>query len=261
MLFCSLMSGSSGNCQYIEYRDTKILVDAGASGKKIETLLKKIDRDIQDIDAIFVTHEHLDHVKGVGVLSRKYNIKVFSTEDTFREMLPITKNLSPENVYLFENKKPFYFKDLYISPVKIFHDCIEGSSFSIWGDKKISILTDTGYVSCDMYENIKESSLYCIEANHDYTMLMNGPYSWSLKTRVASNKGHLSNDNAAEVLIKVLNKKNEKIVLSHLSKENNTPEIAHNTIKNTLDMNNLKLDIDFNMEVAKRDEPSTIYKL
>lgn len=261
MIFCSLSSGSNGNCQYIEYRNTKILIDAGHSGKKINELLDSINVNPNDIDAIFVTHEHIDHAKGVGVLSRRHNLKVFATEDTFRAMLPITKEIKSENAFIFENGRGFQFKDLYINPINSFHDCANGSCFTIQGDKKISVMTDTGWVTNEMIESISQSDLYYLEANHDYEMLMNGFYPWNLKKRISSNRGHLSNDRAAEVLTKILNKKKEIVMLSHLSSDNNMPLIATRTVRDALANKNILEGTDYILEVSPRENASTIHKL
>lgn len=254
MLFCSLSSGSDGNCQYIEYKNTKVLIDAGHSGKKITELLKSIDKKIEEVDAIFVTHEHLDHSKGVGVLSRKYNLKVFSTIETLRAMNPITKDIAQENAYSFINGQPFQFKDLFIQPMQSLHDCVNGSCFIINGDKKISIVTDTGWINNELIEKMSNSDIYYLEANHDYDMLMNGSYPWSLKNRISSTRGHLSNDNAAEVLNKLLKKKQEIVMLSHLSKDNNTHTIASNTVREYLTKNSIIEGIDYKLKISPRDE-------
>ncbi len=262
MRFCSLSSGSDGNCEFLEYENTRILIDAGLSGKKIENLLKQIDVDPSTLDGIFVTHEHIDHAKGIGILSRRYNLKVFSNHETFVAMAPMVKNISPENSYSFELGRGFNFKDLYIKPIGIFHDCESGCGFVISGrDKKVSILTDTGYVNSEMMSDINGSDLYFIEANHDRDMLLNGSYPWSLKQRIASNRGHLSNDNAVEVLGRVLEKKNEVVILSHLSKDNNTPLKALRSVRDGLGQLNIFEGIDYSLEVAPREEVSRIYKV
>lgn len=256
MLFCSLSSGSSGNCQYIEYKNTQILIDAGHSGKKITELLKSIDKKVEDVDAIFVTHEHIDHAKGVGVLSRKHNIKVFSTIETMRSMQPVTKEIAAENAYTFVNGQPFQFKDLYIQPMQSFHDCTNGTCFIVNGNKKISVVTDTGYVNPELLSSMENSDIYYLESNHDYDMLMNGTYPWSLKSRISSTRGHLSNDNAAEILNRLIKKKNEIVMLSHLSQDNNTHTIASNTVRDLLSQNSIIDGVDYKLEVSPRDEVS-----
>lgn len=261
MKFCSLASGSSGNCQYIEYKNTKIIIDAGLSGKKIEENLEKIGVKASDIDAIFVTHEHIDHIKSVGVLSRRHNLKVFSNKMTLDGMLPTVKKLDAKNTFIFENGKSFTFKDLEIMPVSTFHDCANGCGFVISGDKKVSLLTDTGWVNQDAMEKMDGSELFYLESNHDVDMLMNGTYPYATKQRILSTKGHLSNENAAEVLSMILKKKKEKILLGHLSSDNNLPEVALQTITNILTSEHKEENIDYSIDVAPRFLPSKVFEL
>lgn len=265
MKFCALASGSSGNCQYVEHKNTKILIDAGLTGKKIEENLQKIDVNPNSIDAILVTHEHIDHIKSVGVLSRRYNIKVFTNMDTLGAMLKTVKKIEPENVYIFENNKAFEFKDMHIEPIDTFHDCARGCGFVINAldkkESKVSIMTDTGWINTETLEKMEGSNLYYIEANHDKDMLMNGRYSWALKQRINSTRGHLSNDNTKEILAKLLQRKRENIVLAHLSKDNNLEELAKSTVTEGLMCKNLAEDRDYTIEVAKRELPSQIYEL
>ena len=151
MKLIPLSSGSSGNSIFIEENNTRILIDAGHSGKKIESLLKDIDVDPSTIDAIFVTHEHIDHVKGVGVLHRRYKMDVFASEVTFRAMESQVKKIDGEKINIFQNSIGFRYKDLYIEPMEIYHDCQEGNSFIIHSkDEKATILTDTGWVNTEM---------------------------------------------------------------------------------------------------------------
>ena len=261
MKFCSLASGSSGNCQYIEYKNTKIIIDAGLSGKKIEENLEKIGVKASDIDAIFVTHEHIDHIKSVGVLSRRHNLKVFSNKMTLDGMLPTVKKLDAKNTFIFENGKSFTFKDLEIMPVSTFHDCANGCGFVISGDKKVSLLTDTGWVNQDAMEKMDGSELFYLESNHDVDMLMNGTYPYATKQRILSTKGHLSNENAAEVLSMILKKEKEKILLGHLSSDNNLPEVALQTITNILTSEHKEENIDYTIDVAPRFLPSKVFEL
>ena len=260
MKFSSLASGSSGNCQYIEYRDTKILIDAGLSGKRIEQNLKEIGVDPKTIDAIFVTHEHIDHCKGVGVLSRRHDLKVFANRETFDSMAPTVKEIDSKNAFIFENERAFQFKDLHINPVSTFHDCANGCGFVINGDKKLSIVTDTGWVNTEAMEKMSNSNFYYLESNHDVNMLINGTYPWATKQRILSTKGHLSNENAAEVLDKLLQKHNEGVLLAHLSADNNLPDLAIKTIKKILSQS-FKEETDYTIDVAPRFVPSTVYEI
>ena len=261
MKFCSLASGSSGNCQYVEYKDTKIIIDAGLSGKKIEENLEKIGVNASDIDAVFVTHEHIDHIKSVGVLSRRHDLKVFSNMMTLDGMLPTVKKLDPKNTFIFENGKSFTFKDLEIMPISTFHDCASGCGFVIKGNKKISLLTDTGWVNQDAMEKMDGSELFYLESNHDVDMLVHGSYPYPTKQRILSTKGHLSNENAAEVLSMILKKKQEQVLLGHLSTDNNLPDLALKTINDTLASENKIENTDYKIDVAPRFMPSEVYEL
>ena len=261
MKFCSLASGSSGNCQYIGYKDTKIIIDAGLSGKKIEENLKKIGVNPSELDAVFVTHEHIDHVKGVGVLSRRHNLKVFSNMMTLDAMLPTVKKLDPKNTFIFENGKGFTFKDLDILPISTFHDCASGCGFVVKGDKKLSLLTDTGWVNQDAMEKMDGSDLIYLESNHDVDMLINGTYPYPTKQRILSTKGHLSNENAGEVLAMILKKKQEQVILGHLSSDNNLPDLALRTINDLLASEHKKENTDYTIDVAPRSDPSKVFEL
>lgn len=261
MRYISIASGSSGNCQFVEYKNTRILIDAGLSGKKIEKNLKSRGIDPSTIDAILVTHEHRDHVTSVGVLSRRYNIKVFSNIETAQAMTPVVKKINSENIYIFENNRAFNFKDLKIKAFDTFHDCQKGCGFVIMGNKKISLLTDTGWVNSNAFESMKGSSLYYLESNHDVDMLINGRYTWASKKRIMSTKGHLSNENCAEVLEKLLSKNQEIVVLGHLSNENNNPEIAAKTNEQYLNSKYIIRDVDYTLDVAPRYEAGKVYDL
>lgn len=264
MKFASLSSGSSGNVQYIEYKDTKILVDAGLSGKSIERLLFSIGVDPWDLDGIFMTHEHMDHAKGAGVLSRRYNLPIIASHMTWTVLRDIVKTIGPNNEVKFAQGESFYFKDLWVSPVPTFHDAIDPNGYVFQSDKKkISILTDTGWVSTSMIQAIQGSDLYYLESNHDEDMLKKGYYPWPLKQRILSTQGHLSNYNCGEVLRDLIMGQGETVILSHLSKDNNTEDLAYDTnLKVIEEMGKcVGKDDEVYMEVAPRDRASRIYNL
>lgn len=260
--FCSLSSGSSGNCQYLGTSRTKILIDAGLSGKRIESLLLSIDVKPEEIDYILVTHEHIDHVKGVGVLSRRYDIPILANEKTWASMKGLIGKIDPKNIKVFESERAFELGDLGIYPFKIFHDAAEPVGFSIYYKKaKISIMTDTGWVNDKMKKTIKDSSLYLIESNHDVKMLKEGSYPWYLKQRILSTKGHLSNADAARVLADLLMGKGEIVLLGHLSKENNIPELAYNTVKEYIEDYGLRVEKNLTLDLTYRDRAGKVYFL
>ena len=260
--FCSLSSGSSGNCQYIETNKTRILIDSGFSGKKIESLLKSIDVEPRSIDAILVTHEHIDHVRGVGILSRRYGIPVYANENTWKAMTPTIKEVKTENSKLFDSNKIFQLNDLDILPFTISHDSIEPVGYIIfYKNKKISIITDTGWVNDNTKNLLKDSDLYFLESNHDVRMLRGGMYPWNLKKRIMSRKGHLSNDDAGMILGDLLSGFGETVLLAHLSQDNNRPDIAYNTVRNIITSRGLDADKDINLGMTFRDRTTCIYTL
>lgn len=260
MNFQPLISGSSGNCQYIETKETKILVDAGMTGKKIQELLREIQVDPKDLDGILVTHEHYDHTSAVGVLARRYGLQVFANENTWMAMEKTVKKIPSQQRQVFSTGETFHIKDLEVGTIPIFHDCVHGTSFILQDkDCKVAMLTDTGWVSTAMLEKMQGANLYYIEANHDEEMLRTGPYSFALKQRIASNRGHLSNHHAADVLSKLLEKKKEHVILAHLSTDNNDPLLATRSIRESLGKKDLHEGLHFTLEVAKRTRPSDLF--
>ncbi|MDX9918070.1 MAG: MBL fold metallo-hydrolase [Gudongella sp.] len=258
--FCSLSSGSSGNCQYVETDSVKLIIDAGFSGKRIEQLLKEIEVDPKTLDGILVTHEHIDHSKGVGVLSRRYNIPVYANEQTWKGMEPIIKQVRTDNEKVFKTNKNLEIKDVLIHPFNVSHDANEPVGYIIFsGKSKMSFLTDTGWVNDSVKKKIRNSNVFFIESNHDEKMLMEGTYPWPLKQRIMSSHGHLSNADAAAVLSDVLKGENELVLLAHLSQDNNLPELAYNTVRDSLVMEGYDVDTDLRLQLTKRDARTQIY--
>ncbi len=251
--FATIASSSSGNCVYVGTEYTNILIDAGLSGKKIEEGLRELELTGNDIDAVFVTHEHIDHVDGIGVLSRRYNIPIYATEGTWANMPSKVKaeTIRPDFkrcVYADENT---VFNDLLIKPFEIPHDAAEPVGYSIMTDKdKITIATDIGHISDVIKENVKGSSLLLLESNHDVDMLKNGSYAYNLKQRILSDYGHLSNINAGKFLSDFADSRLKYVFLGHLSKENNTPRVAFDTVKDIVTDSGIELGGDFDMWVA-----------
>ncbi len=260
--FCSLASGSSGNCLFVETDRTRVLVDAGYSGKQIEQLLKTIDVEASSINYIFVTHEHLDHVKGVGVLARRYRIPVVANYPTWEGMKKCIGPLPADLQLVFDTGSDFTLRDIDIHALRIFHDSKDPTGFVFhYGEKKLSIVTDTGYVSEEMKEKIKHSDLLFLEANHDPVMLEKGPYPFHLKQRILGAKGHLSNEDAGFVLPEVLKGKGETVFLGHLSHENNVPLLAMDTVSGILRDHGMDPEKDIKMSPAKRYAHSGLVRL
>jgi phosphoribosyl 1,2-cyclic phosphodiesterase len=260
MIFSSLYSGSSGNSIFISSEHTKVLVDAGMPGKSIESALKEIGEKPEEIDAIFVTHEHSDHIKGVGVLSRKYNIPVYANEMTWKGMFKQVGNIKEHNIKLMNS--PVTIKDMDISSFAIPHDAAAPSGYSLLSEgKKVCIATDLGYFSEDVKQNIIDADLLLLESNHDVEMLKFGPYPYVLKRRILSDIGHLSNDSCGKAIIEIMNEKQKRIVLGHLSNTNNYPELAYATVANILTENNINIGKDIILSMADRSKPSSYAKL
>lgn len=257
--FCSLYSGSSGNSLFVNSDDTKILIDAGVSGKKISTALEQIGSNINEISAILVTHEHKDHVLSLSTLSKKYNIPVYANEKTWGELN--LSSFSDSNIKVFTPDKHFTIGNLTILPFRVSHDAADPCGFNIFSDnKKISIATDLGYIDNNIMNSLKDSSFVLLESNYDTNVLQCCSYPLSLKTRIAGPSGHLSNDTAAKTIIHLANYGLKNVMLGHLSKESNFPELAYQTVKNELCSNNIS-EKDLQLCVASRFEPSNIINI
>lgn len=255
MIFCSLYSGSSGNSIFVSSNKCKVLIDAGLSGKSIEQALKQINEDAKDIDAILVTHEHIDHIKGIGVLSRRYDIPIYSNEATWNNMINSIGKIKEKNIRIINNTTSI--KDLDITAFNIPHDAVGPCGYSIYhGKKKVCVATDLGYFSDDVKNNIKDGDIVLLESNHDVEMLKFGPYPYSLKKRILSNVGHLSNEDCGKAILDIIGKKPQKIILGHLSKTNNYPELAYQTVLSILRKQNVDINNDVSIALAKRDLPS-----
>lgn len=261
--FCSLASGSSGNSQYISSNDTHILLDAGLSGKYIESALKNVDIDIRKIKGILVTHEHSDHIKGVGILHRRYGMEIYTTENTWSAMEGKLGKVNEEKVTIFEPSKSFEIGDIRVEPFNISHDAIEPVAFSFCThNAKLSIATDLGIWDESILNAIKDSDLLVLESNHDVEMLKMGSYPYYLKRRILSEFGHLSNDSAGELITRVVQEgRVNNVLLAHLSKENNLPELAYETVRSVVENKGIKVGTDINIDLTYRDRVGKIYKI
>ena len=262
--FCSLSSGSSGNCYLTGSDSTYILIDAGISAKKITDSLSSLNLAPEDISGILLTHEHSDHIKGVDVLCKKYGLPVYANEKTYFELKDLCKYWEQIDFNLFMNDHPFSVGDLQIKAFPVFHDAADTVGFSVMhGDSKICTATDTGCITDEIINELAPADLIVLEANHDEDILKMGRYPWFLKQRILGSCGHLSNEAAGEVIAKILkqNSKQKRFLLAHLSKENNFPEMAYQTILNILETYDIfpceKLQID----LLARDEMSGVYLL
>lgn len=259
MRFSSLGSGSSGNCLFVETKHTRFLIDAGFSGKQIEMQLRAIDVDPKTIDYILVTHEHQDHIKGVGIFARRYRIPVVANYGTWKAMETCVGNLPEDLKLVFDSDKPFSIQDADIIAPRTSHDSAESCAYIIQSEnKKISVVTDTGIISENLQRHLKGSDVLFIEANHDVEMLEKGPYPMHLVKRIRSAHGHLSNEECARTLLDVMKGNGETILLGHLSHENNIPLLAMDTITNILQDSGVRVQKDIRMSTAKRNEHSGV---
>ena len=259
LLFASLISGSSGNCIVLSHNGTNILIDCGMSAKKAGEALSKISINPNDISAILVTHEHIDHISGVGVMSRKHNIPVYANEKTWLAMEQKLGNITDANRRVFENYDTFEIGNIGIKPFKTPHDSADSVGYSMFaGNKKVSLATDIGCVTREMLDAVRQSDMVILEANHDVEMLKTGPYSYSLKQRILSDSGHLSNDMSARFAYELVKNGTKKIMLGHLSNENNLPQLAFETVKSFLQLKDVKINADVQLSVAKRFDVSCL---
>lgn len=252
--FCSLYSGSSGNCLYLSDNNTSILVDAGVSGKKAIQAIKEIDGQPEKLSGILITHEHSDHIKGAGILSRMLNVPIYANEKTWEAMGTELGNIHENNKRCFNTGQQFSIGDICVHPFSIPHDAIEPVGFNFFAqNKKITVATDLGHVNKELYENMVGSNFILLEANHDIDMLRMGSYPWYLKQRILGDSGHLSNEMAGKFIAKLVERGTIRFVLGHLSKENNFPQLAFETVKNVLVSKSIEPGKDVIFDVAMRD--------
>lgn len=259
MIFCSLYSGSSGNSIFISSDNTKILVDAGLSGKKIIDALEQIDENPREIDGIFITHEHSDHIKGAGIISRKFDIPIYANEAAWHAMKDSLGNIKDHNIKIIPKRSVTTIKDMDVICFNTPHDSVApmGYTFHSKG-KKASVVTDIGTFTEEIKNNIIESQVILLEANHDIEMLKFGPYPYDLKRRVLSEIGHLCNEDCGKAIVEIMrNTKHRNIVLGHLSNTNNVPDLAYRSVLNILEENSLQLGKDLNLKLADRHKPSS----
>ncbi len=259
MKFCSIASGSSGNCIYAGSSATSLLVDAGISGKRIEAGLRGIEQTTEDIDGILVTHEHSDHIKGLGVLARRYGIPIYATAGTIaaiRESGSVGK--IPEGLLRTVRADiPFEIGDLSVMPFRVSHDAAEPVGYRIAHEgKSCAVATDMGCYDDYIVERLQGLDVLLLEANHDVRMLEAGRYPYYLKRRILGEKGHLSNETSGQLLGRLLHDSVREIFLGHLSQENNYEALAYETVCDEVTFgDNPYRSKDFNISIAHRDVP------
>lgn len=261
MRFCPLYSGSSGNALLVLADGAAILVDAGLPGRVVAEALAAAGVAPEQLSGILVTHEHSDHVKGVGILARRYRLPVYANAGTWRGMLPLIGEIPPAQVRVFETERDFYLGGVNVLPYKTPHDANESVGFVFQsGGSKLSILTDAGHVNERMLDAVSGSGLILIESNHDVEMLKAGRYPFPLKRRILGDEGHLSNDACGAALTALYGRGVRRAVLGHLSRENNFESLALETVRAALRASDVP-DEAFALSVAHRDRVGEIYEV
>ncbi len=262
---CSIASGSSGNCICVGSDNTHVLIDAGISGKRIENGLHEIDLKTSEMQGILITHEHIDHIQGLGVLARRYGIPMYTTEGTKNAILH-SKSVGKIEEELFQVITPgieLSIGDLVIKPISISHDAADPVAYKIMnGDKSVAVVTDLGTYTQKIVDELQGLDALLLEANHDINMLQTGAYPYPLKQRILGDRGHLSNERSGQLLCELLHDHFGTVMLGHLSKENNYEELAYEAVRLEVTMgdNPYKAD-DFPMYVAKRDTVTDIVRV
>ena len=265
MRLCSIASGSSGNCIYVGSEHTHLLVDTGISKKRIEDSLAELELKGEDLSGIFITHEHVDHIQGLGVFSRKYEVPIYASKGTIAGIRACkTIGQMPEGIlHEIPKDEMFAIGDLQVKPFAISHDANEPTGYRIENENKaIAVATDLGTYDDYIVENLKGLNAVLLEANHDTHMVEVGPYPYYLKQRVLGNRGHLSNELSGRLLCDILHDNLKCILLGHLSKENNFAELAFETVKLEVTMSKTPFNgNDIPLMVADRDKMSKVFNI
>lgn len=259
MIFCPLYSGSSGNSVFVGSKNTKILIDAGLPGKKIDEALLSIGQNPKELDGIFITHEHSDHIKGVGVISRKYDIPIYANDATWYAMESSLGKIKEHNIKIMDKRSTVEIKDMNIKSFNIPHDAAAPVGYTIFSEGRLSsVATDLGVFTEEIRENIKSSEVVLLESNHDVEMLKFGPYPYPLKRRVLSEIGHLSNEDCGRAIVNLIRDGVlRNLYLGHLSNTNNHPDLAYQTVLSILNENDIKVGKDISISLAERHKPSS----
>ena len=264
MQFSSIASGSSGNCLYAGNDDVHLLIDTGISKKKIEEGLDSFGVSGNDIDGILITHEHSDHIKGLGVWSRKYHVPIYATYGTIKEIRRYSSlgKIDDTLYHVIKPDEPFEIGNMHIKPFSISHDASDPVSYCLQDKSgRIGQVTDLGCFDQYILDALKDCDLLYVEANHDLRMLETGPYPYMLKRRIAGNYGHLCNEAAGQLIGRLRNERLTQVILGHLSKENNFPQLALEAVKAEL-KENFDLSDDMpDIHVASRDHADQLINI
>ncbi len=263
MIFCPLYSGSSGNCAYVSDGKTGILIDAGLSGRQIVDALSQIGVLPETLAGIIITHEHSDHVKGAGILSRRYHLPIYANDGTWQGMARQVGAVPAGLSRSFETGQDFYIDGLAVHPFSIPHDANDPVGFRVYaGARSVAAATDMGYVRRDVLEALRGADMVLFESNHDPDMLLRNPhYSSALKQRILGRHGHLSNEACGQGICLLADSGVRHVILGHLSGENNTPELAMDTSLRILEARGIAVGQDMGLYMAWRDHVGQTYRI
>ncbi|GEN53163.1 MBL fold metallo-hydrolase [Halobacillus faecis] len=262
MRFSVLASGSTGNAFYIESGDERILVDAGLSGKKMEGLLDQVNIDPQSLSRILVTHEHSDHIKGLGIMARRYNLPIYANEKTWNAMEGQIGKLSIDQKFHFSMEETRTFGGLDVESFAVSHDAADPMFYTFHKDgKKIALVTDLGYVSERIKKTVEGADAYIFESNHDVSMLRMGRYPWNVKRRILGDSGHVSNEDCALALTDIITDQTKRIYLAHLSLDNNMKDLAHMSVKNVLEERGFEVGSHIELHDTDPQEATPIFEV
>jgi len=255
-----IASGSKGNCLLVQTDQTAILIDAGVSAKRVWLAMEQLYIPRNKLKAVVVSHEHTDHIKGVGAISRLLQIPVYITNETLSNSERKLGNLSGR-LNLFESGRSFSIGDLIIHPFSSPHDAVDSCNFTVCQagncDAKLAVATDVGYPSKLMIKHLKEVTTLVLESNHDEKLLRDGPYPWDVKKRIGSMHGHLSNVQAVGVISQIMHQRLKVLVLAHLSEINNTPAHAKSEMERYL--HDIKAEL--HLIIAEQDRHTTLFNI
>ena len=262
---CSIASGSSGNCIYIGTDETHLLLDAGISGKRAEQGLEQLGIELSRLNGILITHEHLDHVKGLGVLERKQPVPMYMTDGTVGELknMPQIGTIPWDMQHTVRNGEPFTIGDISVKPITVSHDAAEPVAYRFEADgRSLAVITDLGYYNEEIVSSLKGLHMILLEANYDFGMLQTGSYPYPLKQRIHGMNGHLSNEDAGRLVNEIWNCELHHVLLGHLSKENNMPLLAYETVRSELLLSDTPEALStVKIEVLKREEMSSLIQV
>ncbi|MRG87979.1 MBL fold metallo-hydrolase [Salinibacillus xinjiangensis] len=260
--FSVLASGSTGNAFYIGTDQQKILVDAGLSGKQMEKLLAGVHIDPNELNGILVTHEHSDHIKGLGIMARRYKLPIYANEKTWQAMKGKIGDIHLDQKFIFSMESAQTFGDIEVESFGVSHDAAEPMFFVFHHEgKKVALVTDTGYVSERIKKTVENADAYIFEANHDIEMLRMGRYPWNVKRRILGDHGHVSNEDSALALTDIIGNNTERIYLAHLSKDNNMKDLARMSVSQILNERGFHVGQNIDLHDTDPEMPTPIYQV